>query len=330
MLLRVRPATVAALLSLAVLPCERSFAASVKPVASFTGMCDASAVVNVPPSHILAANDEDNVLRLYDRSGGPAVREYDFTRFLRLDRKAPESDIEAAAQVGSRVYWMSSHGLNRDGRLRPNRKRFFATDLSGAGAALSVQPWGAPCETLLEQMLLHRPFDGLGLAEASKVKPKDEDGLNIEGIAAGPGNSLLIGFRNPIPEGRALIIRLLNPDEVLQRGPARFGPPLLLDLQGLGIRDMLQANNGYLLVAGPYSSGNHFRLCRWDGVGTDVKTLNVRFGSFRPEAMTFFGPEQSKLLVLSDDGSFKINGKECKSLAQASRRSFRSAEIMLR
>ena len=31
-----------------------------------------------------------------------------------------------------------------------------------------------------------------------------EGGFNIEGLAAAPDGSLLIGLRNPIPQGRAL------------------------------------------------------------------------------------------------------------------------------
>jgi hypothetical protein len=42
------------------------------------------------------------------------------------------------------------------------------------------------------------------LAAAAHRPAEAPDGLNIEGLAATPAGSLLIGFRNPLPGGRAL------------------------------------------------------------------------------------------------------------------------------
>jgi hypothetical protein len=38
------------------------------------------------------------------------------------------------------------------------------------------------------------------LEKAEKLAPKEEGGLNIEGLTATPNGELLIGFRNPIPK----------------------------------------------------------------------------------------------------------------------------------
>ena len=33
----------------------------------------------------------------------------------------PEADIEGATRVQDRVYWITSHGANNDGEVRPSR-----------------------------------------------------------------------------------------------------------------------------------------------------------------------------------------------------------------
>src|SRR5436190_1450267 len=76
------------------------------------------------------------------------------------------------------------------------------------------------------------------LGDAAKKAPKEEGGLNIESLCA-VGETLYIGFRNPIPNGKALIVPLVNPSAVVDEGkPAQLGKPILIDLGGLGLRDM--------------------------------------------------------------------------------------------
>jgi len=132
----------------------------------------------------------------------------------------------------------------------------------------------------------------------------------------------LIGFRNPIPQGRALIAPLLNPRETIAGQPARFGAPLQLDLGGLGLRDMCAVTNGYYIVAGPASGREgQSRLFFWAG-GTSAPQLcaDLHFRDSNPEGICVldFG-NQEDFLIVSDDGTRKINGKECKSLPEAQR-----------
>ena len=52
--------------------------------------------------------------------------------------------------------------------------------------------------------------------------------MNIEGLCPTPEGELLIGFRNPIPGERALIVPLKNPGELIEGKPARFGDLLTI------------------------------------------------------------------------------------------------------
>src|SRR4051812_47763733 len=94
----------------------------------FRGMCDASAAVALDDDLFAVANDEDNTIRVYHAAkGGPPVSSVDLSAFLRVDPKFPETDLEGAAWLGDRIFWMASHGRNHDGKFRASRDRFFAT-----------------------------------------------------------------------------------------------------------------------------------------------------------------------------------------------------------
>ena len=106
----------------------------------FRGASDASAAVAVTEDLVIVADDEDNVLRIYKTGGGMPVYSFDLSRFLQVEQEHSEADIEGATRVGNRIYWITSHGRNADGKIRPNRYRFFATDIevSDTNFAVSV------------------------------------------------------------------------------------------------------------------------------------------------------------------------------------------------
>src|SRR5262245_22778125 len=95
-----------------------------------TGLCDASAGVALDEGYFAVADDENNTLCNYrnDRSG-PASTVSNVSLFLEVKESKPESDMEGAAWLGDRIYWIASHGRNKDGKFRESRHRFFATKL---------------------------------------------------------------------------------------------------------------------------------------------------------------------------------------------------------
>ncbi|HEY5481214.1 MAG TPA: DUF3616 domain-containing protein, partial [Verrucomicrobiae bacterium] len=185
--------------------------------AHYSGMCDASGAVAVSSNLFVVANDEDNVLRLYrsDQPGQP-VKQFDFNAFLEVQGKSLEADLEGAARIGDRAFWIGSHGRNKDGKERLNRHRLFATDISVNAGEVALTAVGTPYRLLLDDLLRDARFDQFHFAEAAHRAPKDPDALNIEGLSAMAEGQLLIGFRNPVPAGKALLIPLLNPNEVIQ------------------------------------------------------------------------------------------------------------------
>ncbi|WP_420050024.1 DUF3616 domain-containing protein [Hydrogenophaga sp. ZJX-1] len=100
---------------------------------------------------------------------------------------------------------------------------------------------------------------------------KGGGGLNIEALEMSPDQKrLLIGFRSPLRDGRALIASVVNPTALFESDEApRIAPELEeLDLGGQGIRGLsyVPALGAYLVIAGPVSRERaSFALWRWSG-----------------------------------------------------------------
>ncbi|MCE9670133.1 DUF3616 domain-containing protein [Myxococcus stipitatus] len=302
-----------------------------RDVLVFEGMCDASGAVALAGDLFVVGDDEDNILRVYDaRRGGPPVRSVDLSPSLALvatGKKVPEADIEAATQLGSLSFWLTSHGRNSSGKKAPGRLRFFATEGTPEGPRVV----GRPYMGLLEDLLASPGLARFHLERAEALAPKAPGGLNIEGMTATEdGAAVLIGFRSPVPEGRALVVPLHNPREmVLEGARASVGTPRLLDLGGQGIRSMSWWRGRYLLISGDAAGGTTSHLFTWKG-GEDapVPVREVDLAGFNPEA--FFTPEsEAEILLLSDDGTVPLDGVACKKLGDPARKRFRGVWVRL-
>jgi hypothetical protein len=299
-------------------------------VMTYRGPCDASAAVALDAEHFVVAGDEDNTLRVYRRGRPQPVGETPLAAVL--DSGDKESDLEAAAAVGQRIYWIASHGRNSKGKLRPDRQRFFATDIN-PGAQPGVTPTGTPYRGLLDDLAGAPTLAGLHLGEAAQLAPEAPGGLNIEGLAAMPDGSLLLGLRNPVPNGRALLVPLLNPAELVTAVPgrkARFGQPILLELRGRGIRSIDRAldGRGYWIVAGPTADAGAFTLYRWSGQTKDAPRIvdSSELVGLRPEALFEPPGGGGTLQILSDDGGVETHGTACKDRPMAAQ-GFRSITL---
>ncbi|HTD66234.1 MAG TPA: DUF3616 domain-containing protein [Candidatus Limnocylindria bacterium] len=295
---------------------------------SHIGCCDASAGVAVSSNLFLMANDEDNLLRVYRRDrSGPPVQAFQAGPFLRVDPKKPESDIEGAARVGDRIYWITSHGRNRSGEARESRHRFFATIFRvNDKGVVELKVVGVPYTRLLSDLIKDARLAKFNLLHASTLAPKEEGGLNIEGMCGTANGEMLIGFRNPIPDKQALIVPLKNPSELVEGKPAKFGDPILLDLEDRGVRDMTRVGERILIIGGPSDGKGNFHLYEWDGrAPVPHKIPATHFRGINPEALVIYpDAPPNEFQILSDDGTRKVAGLDCKLVPDSSRRAFRS------
>jgi len=295
----------------------------------FRGISDASAAVAIDSMLFIVADDEGNRLCIYDSNnpGSFPVAEPGIGAFLNIDPCQPETDIEGATWFNGRIFWITSHGRNKDGKYWYSRYQFFATTVTRIGQQVNVTVNGNYTK-LVDDLIVYDSIYNLGLADAIGVKnghidpneipqlaPKNK-GLNIEGLSTtADGNSVLIGFRNPRPDvgglKKALLIELYNPQEVVLDGAApQFSPPILLDLSGFGVRSIeySPALGQYLLVAGSHKSDDEEPLqilYKYD-ITTGVLTTLAEFMILTPEAVFHFAGS-SGVYVLSDDGTLLID-----------------------
>ncbi len=314
----------------------RSPWSATSPILVYRGMSDASAAVAMDERTFVVADDESNVLRLYTAGEEQPTARLDLTGFLAIDPRFPEADIEGAARIGRRIYWVASHGRNRDGKWRPNRHRFFATEIVAGAGGLTLRSVGRPYTKLAERLVSDdtvrrrcpdlpkslRPND----KKSKRLAPK-KSGLNIESLCAAPdGKTLYLGLRNPlVADGkrrRAIVVPLMNAGAVVEGGrDPIFGEPLLWDLAGYGMRAMEYSSRhkAYYIVAGPHEGKPGWAMYRWSGAADEPPTLLGRVdpdkARIRPEALIVFA-DSDKLLLLSDDGTVPIpvsGPAECKA-----------------
>jgi hypothetical protein len=299
---------------------------SLEPGPELAGLCDASAAVAVG-DRLVVADDERNALRVFDwAAGGAPLPPIELAPLSPLFA-GDEADLEGIAAMPDGTVWITaSHDAGKGEVRKPSRQRLFALRFAddASSATLAHGPTAGLIDVGQEQSQLY----GIVVNTAGHTA-KDPEGLSIEGLAAGPDGSLLVGFRAPIHGGRALVQRLNNPVEFAagSAAPSLTGPRWL-ELGGRGIRSLeADGEGGFLLIAGDPADGDASSLLyRWRGFddGAEPERLGVAFGDLNPEALVRIG---EAWWVLSDDGGRDIGGEDCKKLPTEQRRA-RTARIV--
>ena len=337
-------------------------AASLSPSSTrfFTGSSDASTAVAIDSQFMVVADDENQVLRLYDRSNsGLPIAGFDFTTSLALtDTSAGvprEVDLEASLRVGNRIYWLGSLSNSSSGDYRPNRNRLFATDVSGSGATTSLSFVGR-YDNLKVDLISWGDANGYNFtaSAAPGVLPEaaDGSGFNIEGLTIAPnGTTAYVAFRAPeVPttsRAKALIAPITNFADLVTglATTASIGAAIELDLDGRGIREIKRSSGGdYLIIAGPADTATgtapkDFRLFTWSGNGADAPVLRsadltslLAGGSFESIVdlpTNLSSSSQIQLLVDNGDTDFYNNGTAAKELNQNNFKKFRGEWLTL-
>lgn len=313
---------------------------------TYSGMCDGSAAVALNNNTFIVASDETytttsdeahkdkaslNILAIYrtDQGGAP-LQTIELTKSLtpdpnnkkQHDPKHPEADIEAATRNGNRIYWITSHGHNAAGKNRADRYRFFATDIVEESDPNSIRLAGVNTVFPAYMNLIKDISNDTRYSLFNLKKLDDEEiapesgGINIEGMTIAKDNGLLIGFRSPLIDKKALLIPLENPDGLIEGKDtsAKVGKPILLDLGGLGIRDIQYSKEKgiYIIIAGSVGPENNFKLYQWSGVAEQSPSLmkdqsgkEFDLSGLNPEAIVIY-PNTKAFQILSDDGDFMV------------------------
>lgn len=303
----------------------------------YAGISNPSGAVALSDNLFIVGDDEDNLLRIYDRDtfDKPLHILSLSDIFKGIIKNGPdlEIDIESMAAMGDVLFIIGSHSTSRTSEYRPTRHRLIAIQFKLDGNnKLNIHPVGEIYTHLVDDLKQDARFKPYRLDKAAKISPKAIGGLSIEGLAATPDNGLLIGFRNPLSGGKihndrlvggnALLVKLKNPFEVIHGLPARFAKPIELNLDGQGIREITwRKKHRFMIVAGPYheniASKAHpketGKLYQWFSRSKKLKEFKkVALENLNIEAAFFYPKDNRTVQLLSDDGQMR-NGKKFRS-----------------
>lgn len=321
-------------------------ATEVKAGPTYKGACDASAAAVADNSRFVIASDEMdlddagrvNRLHVYLKDLALPVANVDVTASVQHNtlpthtkKNKREYDFEGAARVGDRIFWITSHGPNKEGEARPDRYRLMATNVQGVPAP------GPAYGGLFNDLAGDKRLEHLRLPDLVSTPP-EKGGLNIEGLARTEDGSLLIGLRSPLDQNKAVLIPLLNGEQLAlgTETKAKLGDPRTLDLGSRGIRDIVfwQKMNVYVIVAGSATDAENFALFSW-AIGEEPQELkdcagqSIALRGLHPESLVLL--ESGQLLMLSDDGDEPASPSDAtqnKDLPSA-QRTFRSMSMKL-
>lgn len=245
-----------------------------------------------------------------------------------LRTSSGELDAEGAATDGKYLYVTGSHSARRsDCQSNPASRHVIRLRIDPAtGRALqgtadrrdSGRLW-----TILQAQPELQPFVGERQCLGSEPPPDapllaGRQGVNIEGLALRNGR-LFFGMRGPVEHGVAKVLAV-DADALFGQGDPKASVTRIALGERRGIRDMVAAQDGILILAGPddspSSSQAGWTIAWWDGTSTtatvkpkvlaalDLGAVEPRAcdKEIKPEAVAVLEETSRayKLLVLSD------------------------------
>jgi len=203
------------------------------------------------------------------------------------------------------IYALTSHSRDGDGDEKKSRDKLVRFRLKGDRVFSPIVAKG-----LKPALVAKHPV----LAHAAEIRDvKNDGGLNIEALEISPDQqTLLVGFRSPLLDDRAIIASVENPSAIFETGePPRIAAKLeTLDLGGNGIRGMsyVPLLGGYLITSGPVAREQvHFQLWFWSGQSGERARRVTAPGLQGFEHAEGVSPAvidgRQRIMIVSDDGN---------------------------
>lgn len=282
-------------------------------ISEFQNIYEPSAVQQLPDGRVLVVEDEASrsmSLMSFAADGtlieDPALNMKVMRAF---GRKLTDLEGLSIDDQGF-IYAITSHSSTKEGKRRPDREQLLRFRIEGThvGEISSV--------VNLRNMLA----SDHALAAAIRDKTgadADFEKLNIEGLAYyNEAGHLLLGLREPLAGDKSLIVPIRNPAAMFARQEAPdFGPPVVLDLKGGGIRALsFDPVLGSFLIVNEiegYEGSRFSQLWSWSGdpetppepvALPDIINLN---NVESIDSIVLDG--EPRLLLMSDEGNEKKN-----------------------
>jgi len=268
----------------------------------FYNVFEPSGATTLPDGRVLIAEDERSAdaLKLLEIGKNSSITEvgnlYLPKKIKKIFKKEIE-DLEAITSDGNIVYAITSHSKGKNPVKQPLREKMIMFKYEdGALKDLHIYS-GLKCA-------LEKRFKDIFSEDVFHNST-----INIEGLVFDKKTgSLLIGFRSPLIEGKAIIIALKNPQDLfLKHAQPQFDNPIYLNLEGLGIRDLTydDSKGGYWLIAGSTNERlGQFQLWFWDKKNDKLKHIKNHPAIGYGEGITVINKKSKKaaLLIVEDNG----------------------------
>lgn len=285
----------------ALMPAQSRNLAELRPLGinMLTGVYEPSAVQQLPDGRILVAEDEaDHAFSILsiDENGNFVEDEALDTRIVR-GFKQRLNDLESLARDGDGfMYALTSHSRNKKGERSPDRERLLRFKIQG-GTVLGLTSYDKLAAALESDTRLH----GL-IRQRAKVDEVSFKDLDIESMTYDLANRrLVLGFRDPEFNNRALVVFISNPREMFeQNADPVFSDAAILDINGGGIRSL-----NYDAVLQTYLIANEVK----DENGEKYSQLWQWSGNPKDEAQTINLPNLRHMINVEAMDSVIINGK---------------------
>ncbi|RTZ96599.1 MAG: hypothetical protein DSY90_10180 [Deltaproteobacteria bacterium] len=238
-------------------PHEQSTAMVTNQLAQFDDIYKPSGVEALPDGRLLIIEgDRQRALSVVELMGNGAIKENSMLNVILLSTlNIRLEDLEAVTiDKEGYIYAITSFRRAANGRRVPAKERLvrFKIENNRVTAPKSYNKLGDYLESI-------------GISDG-------HTNLCIEGLTFDPaGKRLLVGFRQPVFDGKAIIMVIENPQEIFEGNAALKirDKPVLLDLDGAGILSISYDPylQGYLISSelNGKNNKNHSQLWFWNG-----------------------------------------------------------------
>lgn len=226
----------------------------------FYNSFEPSGATTLPDGKVLIVEDEANTksFKLIDIGENGRVSEIGhlyLPKKVKKILKKDVADLEAITSDGNCLYAITSHALTRSNKRKADREKIMMFTYDD-GTMENFHIYSDLKNNLSQSF-----------TQLFKHNIVVKNRMNIEALSIDNGK-LMIGFRSPIINSKAMIITVENPKEFFTKHTKpKFSKPIFLDLNGLGIRAMTydEEKEVYWIIAGGSSKRNfRFELWKWD------------------------------------------------------------------
>ncbi|MFK7856664.1 MAG: DUF3616 domain-containing protein [Granulosicoccus sp.] len=273
------------------------------------GVYEPSGAVSLPDGRVLVIEDEAewpiSVLKSNSVGSKFSVERVSFSTFTgSAGTKLNDLEGVVIGPAGG-IYAITSHSRDSRGKRSKSREKIIRSTLENNRLSKPI------VRRDLRQSLVAE-FPILKYAAKERILGTG-NALSIEGLSFDShGHNLWLGFREPVVDGKSVIISISNPVSALENNePFVFNKkPILLDLDRGGIRDIVYDHylDGYLIVTQREGTKKEKRFKLWFWSGNEkTDPIRIKIAGVdnlkRTEGITTSMVNgQKKLLLLSDDG----------------------------